>query len=167
MFIGTYQQSQRSQLIDLLLELAQHYDRGLGSRSEVAAHLDNRILAVDSPITLATAVDTTGRVLGLAALVLMPSIFEVVGPDGHQCNLKELYVTGQGRSNGVGAALLRWSASFAIEHGCGRLDWHVKATNAAGIRFYERHGAQIVPDRASYRLEGEALASLATAGSLT
>jgi GNAT superfamily N-acetyltransferase len=167
MRIGVYQPSQRSSLIDLLLELAEFYETPLrATRSEVAAHLDDAVTGPASPITLVTAEDSGGRVVGLAALLVMPSILEAVGPSRLQCNLKELYVTQLHRSTGVGTALLRWSAGFAIERGCGRLDWHVKATNAAGVRFYERHGARLVADRMSYRTSGDELASLATTAPL-
>jgi GNAT superfamily N-acetyltransferase len=166
MRVGTYQQSDRSSLIELLVELAEYYDvPQRGTRAEVADHLDHAIAAPDSPITLVTAVNTSGRVEGLAALVVMPSILEVGGPHRMQCNLKELYVSRVARGTGVGSVLLRWSGAFAIARGCGRLDWHVKAGNAAGIRFYERHGAQLVADRLSYRIAGEQLVLLAAAES--
>ena len=93
--------------------------------------------------------------IGLAALVLLPSLVEMVGPGRHQCVLKELFVAESSRSEGVGGALLRASASYALEQGCGRMDWNVKAENADGIRFYERHGARVVGDRLSYRVEGD------------
>ena len=164
MLVGTYQHSQRSSLIDLLIEMAEYYDAPRrATPSEVAAHLDTTLTAPSSPITIVTAVSSTGRVVGLAALLVMPSILESVGPHRLQCNLKELYVTQLDRSAGVGSALVHWSARFAIDRGCGRLDWHVKAANEAGIRFYERHGALIVADRLSYRLDHDQLASLATA----
>jgi ribosomal protein S18 acetylase RimI-like enzyme len=162
MLVGIYQQSQRAQLIDLLIELAQHYNVAhQATRAEVAAHLDATITSPGSPVTLATAVDATGRVVGLAALIVMPSIVEAVGAQRLQCNLKELYVTQHERSAGAGTALLRWAARFAADQGCGRLDFHVKATNTAGIRLYERHGARTVGDRVSYRIESDALADLA------
>jgi ribosomal protein S18 acetylase RimI-like enzyme len=168
MLVGTYQHSQRSSLIELLVELAEYYDTPRhGNPSEVAAHLDDTIAAPGSPITLVTAASSTGRVVGLAALMVMPSILDAVGPHRLQCQLKELYVTQVDRGAGVGSALLRWSARFAIDRGCGRLDWHVKAANAAGIRFYERHGAQLVAERLSYRVDGDQLASLAATGAVS
>lgn len=164
MLVGMYQPSQRASLIDLLVEMAEYYGTPrAGTPSEIGDHLDTAITAVSSPVTLVTAANTTGRVVGLAALIVMPSILEAVGPHRLQCNLKELYVTQRHRGSGAGSALLRWSASFAIDRGCGRLDWHVKAANEAGIRFYERHGARLVGDRLSYRLDRDQLVSLASA----
>ena len=100
--------------------------------------------------------------VGLAALVLLPSVVVAVGARHMQCQLKELFVSDSCRGDGVGEALLRWCAKFALDNECGRMDWNVKAGNAAGIRFYERHGAQIVGDRLSYRVAGETLSELAT-----
>lgn len=162
MRIGLYLTSQRDGLIDLLLELSQYYDARPSTRDDVAAHLDGVLTGPASAVKLVTAGPPEGEMTGLAALVLLPSLVEVVGPGRRQCLLKELFVAESSRSEGVGEALLRWSASYALEQGCGRMDWNVRAENADGIRFYERHGARLVGDRLSYRIEGRHLANLAT-----
>jgi len=69
-----------------------------------------------------------------------------------QCMMKELFVRADSRGRGVGRALMAWIARDAAGQGCGRIDWHVKASNEAGIRFYAGLGAQRVADRLSYRL---------------
>lgn len=161
MRIGLHLPSQRDSLIDLLIELAQHYDAGAATRDEVAAHLDGALTGPASPIHLVTAA-RRDRVVGLAALVVLPSLVEATGPGRRQCQLKELFVATSSRSGSVGSSLLRWSAGYAVAQGCGRMDWNVKTTNVDGIRFYERHGARLVADRLSYRIEGPSLASLAT-----
>jgi len=167
MRIGVYEPSQRIALVDLLIELGRHYDApGDPTVDEVAAHLDRSLTGPTSPVTLVTAEDRH-RVVGLVALVVMPSIVEPIGAGRLQAQLKELFVSESHRGTGVGEALLRWSAGYALELGCGRLDWNVKAGNAAGIRFYERHGAHLVGDRLSYRVSGHALSALARPGSTT
>jgi hypothetical protein len=52
-------------------------------------------------------------------------------------------------------------ARYALEHGCRRIDWPVKASNAKGIAFYEGLGAARVVERLSYRLSGPDIAKLA------
>ncbi|MGN6695313.1 MAG: GNAT family N-acetyltransferase [Aquihabitans sp.] len=163
MDVGVFEPSQRSSLVDLLCELAQHEGTPEPGRLGVERHLATSILAPGSPVTLVTAVGPNVLVEGFAALVLLPSLVESSGPGRHQCLMKELFVSERARGEGIGAQLLHWSARFAIDHGCGRMDWNVKAANQAGIRFYERHGAQPVPDRLSYRVSGAALGDLAGA----
>ncbi|MFT3855635.1 MAG: hypothetical protein QM733_23335 [Ilumatobacteraceae bacterium] len=66
-----------------------------------------------SPVTLVTAEALDGRVVGLVALILLPSLVEPVGAGRMQCQMKELFVSRSARSGGVGEAPLRWSARFA------------------------------------------------------
>lgn len=75
--------------------------------------------------------------------------------------LKALYVRSSHRSHGAGGALMAWVAGYAVEHGCCRIDWPVKASNARGISFYEGLGAQRVLERLSYRLSEPELSRLA------
>ena len=56
---------------------------------------------------------------------------------------------------------MQWVAAYAIEHGCGRLDWNVRAGNQKGLAFYERLGGTRVADRLSYRMSRAALRRLA------
>jgi hypothetical protein len=52
-------------------------------------------------------------------------------------------------------------ARHALENGCCRVDWPVKASNARGIAFYEDLGAAQVVERLSYRLTEPCLSQLA------
>lgn len=160
MQIGPYQRSQRAALVVLLAELAQYYGAD-GDDADVGVHLDVALTGPASPLQLITAVAYDESVVGLAVLLLQPSLVESSGAGRMQCQLKELFVSGSGRNQGAGEGLLRWCARFAIEQGCGRMDWNVRADNTAGIRFYERHGARRVIDRVSYRIGGAAMADLA------
>lgn len=51
-------------------------------------------------------------------------------------------------------------ARYALDHGCHRIDWHVKASNGRGIRFYESLGAGVTA-RLSYRRTEPAVSTLA------
>jgi GNAT superfamily N-acetyltransferase len=152
---------QHASLVDLLLEAHVHH-RALpvADRASVDAHLHDAVLAPGSPVRLLVAADGP-RVAGLAALVLLPSVIEPTGTDRWQCQLKELYVGRSHRGRGVGERLVRASARFALDHGCGRMDWNVQAGNDDGVRFYERLGGVRVGDRLSYRLGAAALGDLA------
>lgn len=162
MQIGIYRTTQRDSLVALLAELAEYYGHGDQLRlPSVGAHLDTVLTGPSSPLVLVTATDPAGGVVGLAALILQPSLVDTHGPGRMQCQLKELFVSQTGRGSGTGEQLLRWCARYAQDHDCGRIDWHVRAENQAGIRFYERLGARRVVDRVSYRIEGTALPALA------
>jgi GNAT superfamily N-acetyltransferase len=78
--------------------------------------------------------------------------------------LEDLYVQPHARGLGIGRALLRHLAGLAVERGCGRLDWNVLDWNAPAIGFYQKLGAEVLPDWRTCRLTGEALKSLAGGG---
>lgn len=74
--------------------------------------------------------------------------------------LEDLYVRPAQRGQGIGEAMLKRLAAFAVERGCGRFEWSVLDWNADAIRFYERMGATVMPDWRICRVTGEALAAL-------
>lgn len=57
---------------------------------------------------------------------------------------------------------MAWVANYAVENGCHRIDWPVKAANARGIAFYKALAAVQVEDRLSFRLVEPQLSALAT-----
>lgn len=70
------------------------------------------------------------------------------------------YVRSSARSQGVGRVLVSWVAWYALENGCRRIDWPVKASSAKGISFYEDLGAEQVVERLSYRLSEPGMSQL-------
>ena len=68
-------------------------------------------------------------------------------------------VTGGGQ--GIGEAMLKRLAAFAVERGCGRFEWSVLDWNAPAIGFYRTLGAVGMDEWTVQRLEGDALHSLA------
>jgi len=75
--------------------------------------------------------------------------------------LEDLYVQPQARGLGIGKALLRHLAGLAVARGCGRMDWNVLDWNAPAIGFYEKLGADVLPDWRTCRVTGDALEALA------
>ena len=75
--------------------------------------------------------------------------------------LEDLYVQPHARGSGIGKALLRHLAGLAVARGCGRMDWNVLDWNAPAIGFYEKLGADVLPDWRTCRLTGDALKALA------
>ncbi|CAN7475278.1 GNAT family N-acetyltransferase [Pseudoduganella sp. LjRoot289] len=156
---------QYASLVALLCELHTYYNEGSSVSPEtVRSYLVEELLAAHSPLRLAVAFQDDGQVLGFAAVSLSYSLVDPSPGKRRQCWLKELYVLSSGRSLGVGKALMQWVARYALENGCCRIDWPVKAGNARGIAFYESLGAERVADRLSYRLSGPRLGELAGTG---
>lgn len=155
-------ENQHESLIDLLRELHAFYNEGsIVTRQTVREHLLENLLAPGSPHRLVVASDDDGTVVGLAAITLVYSLVDFAPEHRKHCHLKELYVKGSHRSTGVGKALMSWVARYAVENGCRRIDWPVKASNARGMAFYESLGAERVADRLSYRLAEPKIGQLA------
>lgn len=74
--------------------------------------------------------------------------------------LEDLFVLPEFRGRGLGRRLLAYLARTASERGYGRLEWAVLDWNTDAIRFYESLGAVPMADWTTYRVSGEALATL-------
>lgn len=75
--------------------------------------------------------------------------------------LEDLYVRPAARGRGVGKRLLREVARIARQRGCGRVEWSVLNWNTPAIEFYQSIGAVPLDGWTMYRLDEQAIASLA------
>ncbi|MGB3789055.1 MAG: GNAT family N-acetyltransferase [Phormidesmis sp.] len=75
--------------------------------------------------------------------------------------LEDLFVLPDYRRQGIATALLKYLANYAVEQGCGRLEWSVLDWNESAITFYKRLGAVLMDEWTGCRVTGEALANLA------
>ena len=75
--------------------------------------------------------------------------------------MKDLFTVEEARGLGIGEAIMRYLARYALDRGCGRFDWTTEDGNARAMAFYERLGARRVTDKVYYRLDGDTLAKLA------
>ncbi|MCW7537976.1 GNAT family N-acetyltransferase [Aquabacterium sp. A7-Y] len=71
--------------------------------------------------------------VGLAGITLVYSLIEPAADKRKHCQLKELYMRSSERSQGFGRALMSWVARYALENGCRRIDWPVKASNPTSL----------------------------------
>lgn len=76
--------------------------------------------------------------------------------------LEDLFVKADYRGLGIGKALLKQLARICVEQDFGRLEWSVLDWNQPSIDFYESLDAKKQSEWFKYRLEGRALADLAT-----
>jgi GNAT superfamily N-acetyltransferase len=81
----------------------------------------------------------------------------------HGIYLEDLFVRPQARGSGAGRALLAALAGICVDRGYRRLDWWVLRWNPAR-EFYAGIGAQAMEEWVPYRLDGDALRSLAADG---
>ena len=82
---------------------------------------------------------------------------------GRRClYLEDLFVQPEHRGKGTGVALMKALAKEAVAKECRRFVWQVLDWNAPAIAFYERLGASVRREWLSVRLEGAALAALAS-----
>ena len=164
MRIALLASDQYESLIDLLCELYGYYNPHASvARDAVSGHLLHHLLAPDSAVRIIVAEDMERTIAGFAAVVLLHSLVDPTPANRRQCMVKELYVRAGSRGGGVGRALMAWVARYAVDQGCGRIDWHVQASNHAGIRFYGGLGAEQVAGRLNYRLHRPAMDALAQA----
>ena len=77
--------------------------------------------------------------------------------------LEDLFVEPRARGSGLGRALLRRLAELVVERGGARLEWSVLDWNELGKGFYRTIGAAPVEGWERWRVEGDALATLAEA----
>jgi GNAT superfamily N-acetyltransferase len=77
--------------------------------------------------------------------------------------LEDLFVFPAHRGQGLGRRLLAHLAGTAIERGYGRVEWAVLDWNVDAIRFYHSLGAVPMGDWTTYRLTGDAMATLGVA----
>jgi GNAT superfamily N-acetyltransferase len=161
MQIDLVSQSQHESLVDLMCELNHYYNSDSSlAREIVKSHLINNLLGADSPLRIVVACENE-RVLGFAAISLTYSLVEPMPDKCRQCQLKELYVLTSARGRGIGTSIMSWVAQYAMNNGCHRIDWPVKANNARGISFYTQLGAQQVIERISFRISEPNLSDLA------
>jgi GNAT superfamily N-acetyltransferase len=79
----------------------------------------------------------------------------------HGIYLEDLYVRPEARGGGHGRALLATLARICVERGYGRLDWAVLDWNTPARDVYATMGGVPAADWLPYRLDGDALVSLA------
>jgi len=79
--------------------------------------------------------------------------------------LEDLYVTPETRGKGFGKALLIRLAEIARDENCGRLEWWVLDWNESAIDFYKNIGAVGMDDWTVFRLDRNAIETLAASNS--
>lgn len=77
--------------------------------------------------------------------------------------LEDIFVLPEYRSKGVGRSLFQYLAKLTVERNYRRFEWRVLDWNDTAISFYQRMGAEVLPDWYTCRISGENLQQLALA----
>jgi GNAT superfamily N-acetyltransferase len=75
--------------------------------------------------------------------------------------IEDIFVLPEHRGRGAGKALLREVARIARDRSCARLEWSVLDWNTPAIEFYQRAGADVMPDWRICRMTSTEFSALA------
>lgn len=140
------------ELIKALAAYEKRLDTVTGNEEALANHLFG-----ETPVAEVLVAQWEGKIVGFA--LFFPNYSTFLTQPG--IYLEDLFVLAEYRGRGVGRALLSSVAKIATERGAGRLDWSVLDWNLDAIAFYEKIGAEILPDWRICRVTGSAIAQLA------
>ena len=141
----------------ILSDLYSHY-YGPGARDPeaVARYVEETVMTAGTACEILLA-EAGGRVLGFATFSVNHPGADLRG----QLTLKDLYVTAEGRGQGLGPRIMQELARLALARDCGRLDWTAETTNPRALAFYDLLGARREEEKIYYRLDGDALEAMA------
>jgi GNAT superfamily N-acetyltransferase len=135
-----------------LAEYEREPDKVKGTPAQLTASLFG-----PSPVAETVIAEIDGEVAGFALFYTTFSSWE--------CSaglwLEDLYVWDRYRKDGVGSALLRHLAGITVARGYPRLEWVALDWNDPALKFYAKHGAELMDAWKQHRLSGDALQVLA------
>ena len=144
-------------IVAMVRELAE-YERARHEAQATEAQLREALFGAQPAVfALVAENDETGEAVGFALWFLNFSTW--LGK--HGIYLEDLYVRPHARGEGHGRALLTRLAQIAAERGYGRVEWSVLDWNEPSIAFYKSIGAVPMDEWTVYRLNEDAIGSLA------
>lgn len=142
-------------IYDMVYELAV-YEKAPEDVVTTPDEIRRTLFGIDSN-TEALICESEGKIVGYA--VFFTSYSTWLGRSG--IYMEDLYVSSDYRGKGVGKALLKNIAQYAVKRQCGRFEWSVLDWNQPAVDFYLSIGALPQSEWVRYRLEGEALLKFA------
>lgn len=147
---------------ELFVDLFDHYFGDQAPKpDDVERHVRETVMTAGTACEIALA-ESDGNYLGIVTFaVVYPA------PNLHgQLVLKDLYVRRGARGQNIGRWLLQYLAKLALERNCYRVDWTAETTNPRALEFYDGLGVRREIEKIYYRLDGEALKSMAEHGTV-
>lgn len=143
-------------LLDLIDGLAD-YEKLARPDADARHRLAADALA-DPPRFQSLLAEIDGQVVGYAIYFFTYSTFRA----RPSLYLEDVFVLPEWRGHGAGVALFRACARAAVKLDCARMEWQVLSWNEPSIQFYRRLGARHLEDWLPFRLDDDALRSVAT-----
>jgi len=162
-----------AEILEMIHELAA-YEQEPDAVKTTAAQLHEKLFG-DSPAVFAHVADadpagdaatdngSEQRLAGFAIWFLTYSTWEGV----HGIHLEDLYVRPSTRGSGLGRRLMATLAAACDAHGYARLEWKVLKWNELALGLYRSVGGEPQDEWDVYRLDSDALNSLAETVSAT
>ncbi len=150
-------------IVNLIQELAEYERLRSTCRADaetLEAHLFGAAPCAEVVLAEVGRVDVDRAPAGFALFFPTFSTFECAP----SLYLEDLFVRPAFRRRGIGQGLLTHLASLARARGCRRMEWAVLDWNRPALDFYQDLGAKPMDEWTVYRLEGEALQTLAEKG---
>ncbi|WP_205955215.1 GNAT family N-acetyltransferase [Pantoea stewartii] len=144
-------------MVTIFTEMEEHYyGKGTIHESLMKDYLRNFLF---NPLsgTMVIKAHSDNSITGLACCsLLFPS-----PRYSSQLHIKELYVSREARSKGIGKSMMRFIAMLALKHECHSLSWNAEKSNSDANRFYQSLGGRINDKIVNYYLHGASLSQLA------
>ena len=140
----------------MIRELAE-FEREPDAVKATPAQLHEALFGPDAAASALLALDDAGEPAGFALWYRSFSTWE--GVSG--LFLEDLYVSASARGSGLGKALLSALARIVVKNDWRRLEWNVLRWNTDAVAFYDGLGGKPLDEWLTYRLDGEALRSVA------
>jgi GNAT superfamily N-acetyltransferase len=146
------------ELATLFVEMESYYfGEGSVNYEEMLRYLSEKVFSTYSGVMIIGG-RKEGILVGFATFSLL---FPAPRCSG-QAFMKELFTSETARGKGVGRALIQFIATFALEHGCSRLDWTAEESNPKAGEFYLSIGASLIEEKQYFRLENKELKTFAS-----
>lgn len=145
-----------AEIVTMVGELAS-YERAPEQAVMTHEQLHEALFGSDPKLFGHIALGDGGRPVGFALWFLNFSTWTGT----HGIYLEDLYVRPAARGAGLGRALLQTLAQVCVERGYSRLQWWVLDWNTPAIDFYRAAGARPMDEWTVWRVDGDALPTLA------
>src|SRR2546422_7405076 len=143
-------------LLPLMRELArfEYYEKSFAITEEVLREQGFRRSPPDFYCLVA---EENNRLVGILVYYFVPFTYRAKP----NLIIKELYVTKDHRSKGVGELLMKAVAKEAAQADCGQIKWWVAKWNMRSMEFYKRLGAKIDNDWHELQMDEKSFQALA------
>ena len=138
-------------LIQALAEYEQLSHQVTGTVEQLREHLfGSRVYAE------AISAEIDSKIVGFA--LFLPNYSTFLTKPG--IYLEDLFVLPEYRRRGIATAMLSYLGKLAVERDAGRLEWSVLDWNENAIAFYQKMGAEVLPDWRTCRVKENTLQQL-------